>query len=368
MVVIPMQRFTMEDYLKGIYYNIEHEAGLGGIEKLYKAVKLDGKYDLNRQQISDFLIKQETYTLHKPIRRNFTKNRVLVISIDEQWVMDLCDLSSLARYNREYKFLLTCIDAFSKYAWVQPLKNKKGQSILKAFQKILNKSDRIPIQIQSDKGTEFLNKEFQKFIKQKNIKIFTTGNFTKASIVERFNRTLKTKIWKYFTHHNTWKYIDVLPKIVKTYNNTFHSSIKMKPINVNKDNESRVWITLYRKKAPPSVKSTFKIGDQVRISKFKMPFDKGYYPNWSEEIFTISKHVGKQRPVYRIKDFNDEEIDGTFYEQELQKITKIDDVFKIEKVLKKRKRKGKNQEYFVKWMGYPTKFNSWVTDLHQTGR
>lgn len=120
-------------YLETLYYDIGHESGLGSLEKLYQWVKDEGVYKLSRTRIKQFLQTQDTYTLHKPIRRRFPRNRVLAISIDEIWQIDLCDVQSLARYNNGYKYILTCIDVFSKFAWARPLKNKKGETILEAF-------------------------------------------------------------------------------------------------------------------------------------------------------------------------------------------------------------------------------------------
>ncbi|KAJ8034802.1 hypothetical protein HOLleu_21801 [Holothuria leucospilota] len=274
--------------------------------------------------------------------------------------MDLADLSSLSRYNKGYKFLLTCIDVLSKFAWVIPLKNKSGRTLLQAVKKILS-SGRKPQQIHTDRGTEFVNKLLQKYLKDKGIHFFTTNNETKASVVERFNRTLKSKMWKYFTHRNTLKYIDILPNLVKGYNHSYHRSIKLRPVEVTKDNEDRVWRTLY---PGINIKASFKfnVGDRVRISKSKLKFEKGYLPNWSEEIFIIVKRKGKPVPVYKLTDWGGEPIEGNFYESELQKVNLAQGaLFRVEKVLKKRKRNGR-VEYLVKWKGYPTKFNSWVTD------
>ena len=108
----------------------------------------------------------------------------------------------------------------------------------------------------------------------------------------------------------------------------------------------------------------FEFGDKVRISNLTRPFKKGYLPKWTEEIFTISSRISRRPPVYKVKDYDGEEIEGTFYEEELQKVTKTDQVYRIERVLKKRKRNGK-MEYFVKWFGYPDKFSSWVDHIHK---
>ncbi|XP_070567254.1 uncharacterized protein [Ptychodera flava] len=170
-------------------------------------------------------------------------------------------------------------------------------------------------------------------------------------------------MWKYFTRNNTLNYISILPQLMQSYNNTWHRSIKRKRANVNKTNEKEVWDALYSHFEPQTVRFKCDIGDQVRISKAKRMFKKGYLPNWTEEVFTISGRISDRPPLYKLKDYDGEELEGTFYEQELQRVVKKDDdVFRVEKVLKTRKRKGKT-EYLVKWYGWPAKFNSWVTDL-----
>ena len=156
------------------------------------------------------------------------------------------------------------------------------------------------------------------------------------------------------------RYIDMLPDLVYSYNHSVHRSIKTTPADVTADNEKQVWRTLYdHNDDVKHVKYKFKIGDQVRISKMKRKFEKGYLPNFSKEIFTISKQVPRDPPVYKLKDYDGEELKGTFYDKELQKVIKSDDVYEVEKILKKHGR-GRNVQYLVKWLGYPNKFNSWV--------
>ena len=144
----------------------------------------------------------------------------------------MVDPQNLSRYNKGYKYLLTCIDIFSKYAFVLPLKTKQGQELVQAFQKILS-TGRKPTKLQTDQGTEFLNRVFQKFLRDNNIDFFTVNSGLKASVVERFNRTFKNKMYKYFTAKNTLTYINVL-QLVSSYNNTYHRSIKLKPSQVTK--------------------------------------------------------------------------------------------------------------------------------------
>ena len=238
---------------------------------------------------------------------------------------------------------------------------KTGPALVEAF-KIILSSGRKPEKIMTDQGTEFFNKQFQNFLESKDIQLYHTFNETKASVVERVIRTFKTKMWRYFTAKKTMRYIDMLSNLVHSYNHSMHRSIKTKPVLVNAANEEQTWHTLYHDDGIGNlhpVKYKFNIGDKVRISKIKRKFEKGYMPNFSREIFTVSKRIPRQPPVYKLIDYDGEGLKGTFYEKELQKVVKPDNMYEVENILKKRG-KGKNVQYLVKWLGYPDKFNSWV--------
>ena len=215
----------MDDYLASVYYDAKRSGGFGGVDRLYKDVKKEGKFNISRTKIKEWLMKQDTYTLHKPIRCNFRRNRVIVGGIDHQWQMDLADMQSMQKFNDGYRYLLVCIDVFSKYAWVVPLKNKTGLSLVEAF-KIILASGRKPEKIITDQGTEFFNKHFKALLKEEDIELYNTYNETKASVVERLIRTLKTRMWRYFTAKKTMRYIDMLPDLVYSYTIVFIVALK----------------------------------------------------------------------------------------------------------------------------------------------
>ena len=211
----------------------------------------------------------------------------------------------------------------------------------------------------TDKGSEFISKHFKDFLKREGIELYHTENEEKSSVVERWNKTMKNRMWKMFTVNNNTVYWDKIDKLVNDYNNARHSSMKMTPIEASKKkNESKVWSNLYGDSIylKPS-NSTFVIGDHVRISKCKSKvFDKCYTPNWTEEIFVINKVLPTKPVTYNIVDLMGEEIKGSFYEQELQKAKQ--QTFRIEKIIR---RDNKKKMALVKWSGYPDKFNSWVS-------
>ena len=232
---------------------------------------------------------------------------------DNIWGVDLADMQLLSKLNKGFRFLLYVIDIFSKYAGVIPLKDKKGISIVNAFQIILKQSKRKPNKIWLNKGSEFYNNSFKKWLQDNDIVMYSTNNKGKSAVAERFIRTIKNKIYKYMTSISKNVYIDKLDDIVKKYNNTYHTSIKIKPVDV-KDN---TYINF--KKEVNDKNPKFKVGDHVRISKHKNIFTKEYMPNWSEEILIIEKIENTVTWTYVINDLNGEEIIGTFYENEMQK-------------------------------------------------
>ena len=219
------------------------------------------------------------------------------------------------KQNKGFKYLLTVIDVYSKFAWTYPLKVKTGKQMIALFEKIFR--ERKPKKLWTDLGTEFINKDFKKFLADNDVELYHTFNEGKAVVIERFNRTLKEKMWRYFTETKNNKYLDILPKLLHNYNNTIHSTIKMTPTEASKEENTKdkiFYVPQITKENPK-----FKIGDRVRIYKYKKLFAKGYETNWTNEIFVVSQ-INETSPItYKIKDLNGEDIIGSFYKQELNK-------------------------------------------------
>ena len=250
--------------------------------------------------------------LHKPVIKEFNKRKVYSQFKYDIWGVDLADMQSLSKKNKVIKYLSCAIDLYSKYAFVIPLEDKKGISVTNGFNKIIKQSNRKPNKIWVDQGGEFYNNVFKKWLSDNDIIMYSTYNEGKSVVAERFIRTLKKKLYKHMTAIGKNVYYDVLDDAVNKSNNTKHSTIKMKPIDVG--NNKRVYIDEHNEKL-----SRFKVGDRVRISKFKNIFAKGYTPNWSSEIFIVGKVNDTVPYTYNLKDLNDEEILGSFYDRELQK-------------------------------------------------
>ena len=276
--------------------------------------------------------------LHKPIIRKFKRRKVYASYKNNIWSCDLADMQLLSKYNKGTSYLLCGISIFSKYAWVVPLKDKKGTIIVNAFQSILNNSKRKPIKIWVDQGSEFYNNHFKKCLKDNKIEMYSTHNERKSVVAERFIRTLKNNIYKHMTAISKNVYFNVLDDIVDGYNNTYHRPIKMKPIDIKNDSFAE-YNEESNEKDPK-----FKVNDHVRISKYKNAFTKGYKPNWSEEILIIKKIKNTVPWTYVISDLNGEEIIVSFYEKELQKNNQQE--FRIEKAIK-----GKGDKLYVEMEG-----------------
>ena len=357
----------ISELLSSIYYDTKNSASFGGIEKLYNE-GLKSNPTITRKQVKDWLSGELVYTLHKPVLKKFKRNRIVVERIDQQWEADLVDMQEFSEQNDNYNFILTIIDCFSKYAFAQPLINKTGNQIINAL-KIIFKEKKCTF-LRTDRGTEFCNQNVRAFLNREEVHHFTTHDKdVKCAIVERFNRTLKAKMFKYFTSVGNRRYIDELQNFITSYNNSYHRSIKMRPIDVTKKNEKLVFKNLYgvstlREVIMNRINNTtpkIKSGDKVRKKYPVKPFDKGYYPNWSDQVFTIEKVIkGDNQPVFVIKDYSGKIIQQKFYPQDLQKIT--ENLYRIEKIIKTRTRNNKKQ-YFVKWLNYPDTYNSWVEDI-----
>lgn len=290
--------------------------------------------------------------LLKPSRIHYPRRKTTVKGLDDLWQIDLVEMQPYAKVNKGNRYILTIIDTLSKYAWSVPVKRKTGKEMVQAMLSIFKSSGRVPKNIQSDNGKEFYNKNFQTLMSKYNINHYSTFSPIKASIIERFNRTMKTRLWKKMHYQGSYSYLKLLPEVMSEYNNTVHSSILMKPSKVNKKHEKNLIKMLNKPKPYRRRKKLFDVGDHVRISKTKSIFSKGYTGNWSTEIFQISQ-VHNTKPVtYSIKDSKGQDISGKFYSEELQ-ITSFPDVYLVEKVLRK-----KPGQLYVKYLGLNEK--GWI--------
>ena len=286
--------------------------------------------------------------LHRPNRKNYTRRRVNVYGKNDLWQADLVEMIPYSKKNKGYKYILCVIDCFTKFAWAIALKSKTGKEVSSAMSKILLK--RSPKLLQIDNGKEFYNSTFDALMKKYKIHKYSTFSIVKACIVERFNRTLKEKMYREFTARGSHNWISILPLLIDEYNNSKHRTIGMTPVQADSDPSS----VIIKQRAITNRKVKFRIGDKVRISTQKGVFTKGFLPNWSTEIFKIVKINKTLPPTYQLHDYNDNPIAGCFYTEEISKTNYPND-YLIEKIVRK-----KGDQIYVKWVGFNSSKNSWI--------
>lgn len=217
------------------YHNINKSTALGGINKFLKGLK-------QRKKGLKYLLSNRTYTIHKPKRVKYQTRPVTVLKINYQLQSDIVDLTRLKEFNNGYRYILTVIDCFSKYGYAMPQKTKNSKETAENFEKIVKKNP--PTYLQTDRDKSYMSQNFQNILDKYNIKLFHTNTKLKASICERFNRTLMTLLSRYLTYKNTYKWFDILPDIIKHYNNSTHRSIGVAPAKVNRNNEHSIRLKL----------------------------------------------------------------------------------------------------------------------------
>jgi Integrase core domain len=298
--------------------------------------------------------------LHKPARRRYPRRRVTLKGIGDLWQADLVEMIPYARLNGGYKYLLTVIDCFTKYAWAVAVKSKSAKDVTRAMVTVFN-GRQPPKNLQTDKGREFYNAEFHRLMEKHGVNHYSTQSNLKASIIERFNRTLKSYMWKQFSLQGTYRWVDGLQSLIDRYNNSVHRSTGFKPSTVTKADEFKIMRRLFPTTTDnaatiPAVvkKPRYKVGDFVRVSKTKSVFEKGYTPNWSAEIFTVTKVRSTNPTTYLLEDFEKRPVKGGFYSHELQRV-RHPDVYLVEKVLRRRGNRS-----YVKWYGFDSRYNSWI--------
>ncbi|XP_069108980.1 uncharacterized protein [Argopecten irradians] len=373
----PGRRRRMPDdlntYLSSIYFNLKQPGSFRSPKQLYRIVREKGQYDIGLTKIRNWLQTQDPYSLNRPVRRRFRRRKVLTGGLNQQFEADLMDVQNLAKYNENIRYILICIDVFSRYVMVAPLKDKTAGETMKGFTKIFE--IRQAQKLHTDRGKEFTSNKIEKFFRDRGIVHFLSNNEPKASLCERFIRSLRNIMYRYFNAKQTYVYLPILDDLVNNYNHTPHSALGIAPADVTPENEVDVLIHQYfpEKKArkpksvlkPRKLKSVFKfkLGDKVRISHLRRTFDRGYHETFTGEIFTVVERVYKQDiPLYKLRDYADRDVSGTFYQNELHKVVNPEDIqYRIEHVLKTRRRKG-HKELLVKWLNWPSEYNSWIDE------
>jgi hypothetical protein len=295
--------------------------------------------------------------LHRPARIHFPRRNTVIKGLNDLYQADLIEVKPYSNVNKGFKYILTFINCFSKVADAMPLKDKTGKSVSAAMETIILRSKNTIKHLQTDDGKEYFNKDFSKLMGKYKINHYSTKSEVKASIIERFNRTLKGAMYKTFSNRGKYVWVDILEKLIKEYNNKVHRTIGMKPIEVNEANAKDVLdnikknTKIKKERYPPK---KFKVGDKVRISKYKAIFAKKYLPNWTNEVFTVHRVQPTNPETYLLKDNKGEILQGGFYGHEMQK-SNVGDVYLVEKILRRKKDK-----VLVRWLGFDKSEDSWI--------
>lgn len=295
--------------------------------------------------------------LHKPARRNFPRRSTVIKGINDLYQADLVEMRPYSRINKGLNYILTVINCFTKVAHAVPLRNKSAQDVVKAMEMVLRKiGDKMKL-LQTDDGKEYYNQRFSELMSKWNVKHYSTKSEKKASIIERFNRTLKSAMYKRFSQRGSYVWHDILTDLIREYNGRVHRTIGMKPKDVNKSNERIVLKRIKQNTKPRSEQippKKFYVGDKVRISKYKRLFTKGYLPNWTNEVFTVAEVQPTIPETYLLKDHKEQLLQGGFYGHEMLK-SNIGNIFLVEKVLKR-----KGDRVLVRWVGFDRSEDSWI--------
>ena len=352
-----------EEDLKENYTKPGHPIAFSGLDNVYNYYK----GHLDKTKIQDILSSEDVYSIHKEFHEQ-KRNPSYSHFKRYQFQMDLVFKTDLAEFNDGINYWLTCIDTFTRYAFVRLLPNKSGQVVLDAFKSILDEAVEKPKMLVLDRGTEFTNEEFKNFCTENGIKIFFPDSSIHGSYIERFNRSIQDLVHKYLTQNETRRYIDVFPDLLNTYNTRRHRMIGTTPTIAETNDDVHLSMRINMSKYYETIKTKkvkFNVGDSVRISKQKGKFSRGYNERAQWEIFKIKQVIlNKKIPMYLLQTYDGSEtIKGAFYAFELSKVNS--EVFRIENVLKQRIRNGK-KELFVKWKGFNDTYNSWIDAANVT--
>lgn len=348
---------SVNEIIRKIYLEPDNDASFSGLNRvLEEARKIDPSITL--EQVQNVLEEERTYSLHKPRRIHYPRLKTLATGLNSDWQCDLADFQNIKRYNNGIAWLLVCIDVLSRKIYAEPISTKQNKSVIEGFEKILQRADVIPTRLISDRGLEFESPSMKKYFHDKGItKHVVYSDDIHAGIVERANRTIKSRLYKYLTQYNTYKWTDIIPKIIEGVNNSVNRGIGRAPNSVKtKAHVQELYENQFKKQLKS--KQRFKVGDYVRMDMAKGKFEKSYLPNFTTELFRI-KQVKQSNPVhYKLEDLHGEDILGVFYNHNLVK-TRLEPNARIAEVIEQRVNRGEKQ-VLVHWIG--EKNDEWISE------
>ena len=363
-----------EAYLKEIYFDPKQPTSFSGLRKLYKYVKTQRK-DISKGDIRKWLSKQSSYSLYRKVIRKFRRPKVMVPSKGYMFDADTTNYVQYSDVNNGYKYFAVFIDVLSDYLYTIPLKSLTSSEMVNALKKVFEQEK--PTFLRTDRGSEFAGAA-NKYLKAEDVKQIKTSEHSEANYAERVMRTITGKLGRYMVYTKSRRWIDALPEVTDSYNKTYHTTIKMTPMQALKTEDAILWKTQYNptmkklhkgeKKATPKkpmskIPYKFKVGDVVRLSKIPGTYDKEKDKKWTDELFTITtRSLNQGIPKYEVKDFANDPITDKFSSDELQKVTVDQNTqYDVDKVLRKQKKRGRTQ-VLVHWVGWPSKFDSWIDE------
>ena len=353
------------ELLRKIYYDPSNSASFGSVDKLYRKATEINPF-IKRNDVEKFLSGEFAYTLHRRIVRKYERNPVVANFHTELAQADLIDVARYARENDGHRYILTLLDVFSKYAYAVPLKSKAGADMARALETIFHTYR--PCNLQTDEGTEFTCSAVQKLLKEHMVNFYLAKNENiKAAVVERFQRTLMSRVHKYFTSTGKHRFLDVLPDFLSSYNNTFHTSLRMTPSQACVADTSTVFMNLYgcrseRELLKQKARAKYDAGVTVRIPKHKNVFEKGYRQNFTDQIYKVkSANTAGKRATYKLMSHDNKVVPGSFYHQELQKVAD-NNTFRVE-VLARRKR-GRVKQVKVRYINFTDVAPEWISETN----
>jgi Integrase core domain len=339
--------------IKSAYLDLgkDNPAAFSSVENVYRQAKKSHK-STSRKDVAEYLKGEPTYTLHRPGRIRYKRLAIIPSGLNSHWQADLADFQKVERHNLWNKYLLVCVDVLSRKIYGVPVKSKRPTDMQAALVSIFKKAVARPLFLSSDMGLEFQAKSTLAFFKGLDIQKQTIkAPGIHAGVVERAIKTIKGRLYKYFTQNNTDKWINIVDTIIDNINNSINRTIGVTPNSVNHKNAQELYERVYKPQLNPDPEKKLQVGDFVRLNKDKGKFGKGYLKNYTDEIFVIAQ-VKASRPVhYKLVDLEGEDILGVFYIEELSP-TNLQPNSRISEIIKERKNpKTGRREYLVKWIG-----------------
>ena len=304
--------------LKKNYENISHQLYYAGISKIYQYY--DGNLPI--KDIENFLSSNYVYTIHRQAKKPKVRNPVFVYYRRFQFQCDTIEISRIKKWNNNYSYILGAIDIWSRKAFCRLMFTKTAKETVEKMEEIFHEAGDLPETVLFDRGSELKNKEMTNFLKNLNIRVFYSDTSIHAPFIERWNYTIQSLIYKHMAKNNTFKFYDKLQDLCRVYNNRRHAFLKMSP-NEAELPQNKVKISMLHEKKFLKVKKRkpkYKIGQQVRISKQKDKFSRGYSQQFQKELFfivDIKQHL--PIPLYVLQSAEKDEpiIEGKFYESEI---------------------------------------------------